>query len=441
MQLTHPLYLRSLLLLVGFFPISELAMGQQRGPSPVVVSPVFEDEVLAEQTFVGTVTPLRMATIGSAVDGRVVELPVEEGDRVEEGQALAQLLTDTITLEIAAAEAELENRRQQLAELRNGTRPEEIAQTHARMEASQARMNYQQARRKRVETLIARSVATEDELEEAIASAIEAEQNYLEAKAAYELAVAGPREELIAQAEAQVALQEATVQRLNDQKQKHTMITRFPGYVVQRHTELGQWVNRGDPVVEVVHIDVVDVVVQVVERSVPFIRTGQTVRVQIPALPQEHFEGTVVSTIPRGDERARTFPVEIRVENREVEDGTMMLKAGMYARALLPVGKKQTVTLVPKDAIVLGGATPTVIVVNQANSQGDTGEAAAVPVELGTSSGDFIQVTGELSPGEMVVVQGNERLRPGQQVVLSRVMPVSDYREVVLPRAAEAEGT
>ena len=51
----------------------------------VAVSPVVEREVTAGQTFVGTVMPLKKAVVGSAVDGRVIEFPLNEGDRVERG--------------------------------------------------------------------------------------------------------------------------------------------------------------------------------------------------------------------------------------------------------------------------------------------------------------------------------------------------------------------
>ena len=82
----------------------------QPGLPAVIVSPVVEREITAGQTFVGTVMPLKKAIIGSAVDGRVVEFPLDEGDRVEQGQTLAQLLTDTIKLEVETAEAELKLR-------------------------------------------------------------------------------------------------------------------------------------------------------------------------------------------------------------------------------------------------------------------------------------------------------------------------------------------
>src|SRR5690606_31934366 len=115
--------------------------------------------------------------------GRVIEFPMNEGDRVERGQMLAQLLTDTIELEVAAAEAELELRKQQLAELENGTRPEDIEQAKARMHGAHARMQYLAARSARVESLYANNrTLSEEERDEAVSAAVEAEQAFIEAK-------------------------------------------------------------------------------------------------------------------------------------------------------------------------------------------------------------------------------------------------------------------
>jgi RND family efflux transporter MFP subunit len=258
-------------------------------------------------------------------------------------------------------------------------------------------------------------------VEEANSQAKEAQQVYLEMKAAYDLAVAGPRVETIAQARAQVAIQEALVEKLRDQLAKHTVFSRFPGYVTKKLTEVGAWVNPGDVVAEVAAIDEVDVVVQVVERSVSFVLTGSEVNVEIPALPDRTFTGKVISTIPQADVRARTFPVKIRVKNEITSDGPL-LKAGMYARAALPVGEQVLAVLVPKDAIVLGGAQPMVVVINGATAAGETGTPAPTPVQLGVAYQDWIQVTGGLKPGQLVVAQGNERIRPGQNVIVSRIV-------------------
>jgi RND family efflux transporter MFP subunit len=392
---------------------------QQFPPAPVVVAEVDRQEVTAGQPFVGTVMPSKRAVIGSAVDGRVVEFPHNDGEWVREGEPLAQLLTETIRLELAAAEAELLFRMEELAELENGSRPKEIEQAKAKMLAAKARLGFLDARKRRAEFLHKRGQSiTEEELEQVVSEAAEGEQVYEDTKAAYELAVEGPRTERIAQARARVAVQRAVADRLNDQIQKHTIISRFSGFVTAEHTEVGQWVQRGDPVAEVAALDVVEVVAHVVEIHAPHVRAGETVRVEIPALPTLVTTGTVIGVVPQADVRARTFPVRVRVDNKITDEGPL-LKAGMTARVILPTGAKQTALLVPKDALVLGGVQPVVYVVQPAPEEGPS-TVQPVPVQLGVASGERIQVIGDLEPGQKVVVQGNERLRPGQQIVVSK---------------------
>jgi RND family efflux transporter MFP subunit len=405
---------------------AQRALSQGPGATLVAVSPVTEQEVVGSQTSVGTVTPLRKSIVGSAVAGRVIEFPLNEGDRVERGQTLAQLLTDTIEIEVAAAEAELDLRKHQLAELQNGTRPEEIAQMKARMLAAEARVGYAQVRRARAENLFRQGQAlSKEERDEIVALAVEAEQAYLDAKAAYDLAVAGPRKEQIAQAAAQVAMQEATVNRLKDQMKKHTVVAEFAGYVTAENTEVGQWLMQGDPVAEVAALDEVEVVAQVVEQYVPHVRVGMEVSVEIPAIGREPLAGVVSAVVPQADVQARTFPVKVRLKNQLTSDGPLV-KSGMYARVMLPTAEKQLALLVPKDALVLGGAQPLVYVVNLPSPGATQGKVQPVPVQLGLSQGSQIQISGGLAAGQLVVVQGNERLRPGQDVKVQRVIPAAD---------------
>ena len=98
---------------------------------PVVVARVIESEVNLGQRVIGTVLPLRRSTIGSAVDGRVEKFKMNRGEAVKKDQVLAQLRTGTLEIEQAAAAAELELAVQRLAELENGSRPEEIAEAEA----------------------------------------------------------------------------------------------------------------------------------------------------------------------------------------------------------------------------------------------------------------------------------------------------------------------
>lgn len=394
----------------------------QFGPAVVEVTSAERREIIPKQWTVGSVMPSRRAVIGSAVDGRVTELLVREGDRVEADQPLAQLLVETISLEIESAEAELEFRQAELQELQNGSRPEELAQAKARAEATRVLAEYLQANQKRFSELGNTSAVSRSEFENALSMYEEAVQRHIEAKAAYELAIEGPRKEKLLQAEARVKMQKAVVDRLTDQRKKHTMFSRFAGYVTVEHTEVGQWLPRGEPVAEIVALDEVDMLAKVVEAHIPFIHLGDPVKVEVPALRQT-FPGVVHAVIQEADQNSRTFTVKVRVQNViDGKDGPK-LKAGMLARALLPIEEPKTVLAVPKDALVLGGqSTPTIVwVINDDAKRADGGmlqaSAGAVPVTTGSADDEWIEVkpiAANIADGAFVVTRGNERIPPSR---------------------------
>lgn len=386
-------------------------------PKPVAVAAVVEQEISTGQAFVGTVIPTRRATVGSAVSGRVIEFPIDVGQRVEADQPLAEIMTDTIRLELAAAEADLAMRTEAFKELQNGSRPEELEQAKAQLLSAEAANEYAQARLKRSESLFQRGGVTEEAVGEVRSLAAAARQTLNQAKASFRLVEVGPRRERIEQAVAQVAMQQAVVDRLKDQIKKHTVITRFAGYVVAEHTEAGAWVTQGGPVADVVALDEVYVEAYVPENAIPYVRTGEEVRVEIPSLPDRLVTGEVAAVTPQADLRARTFPVRVLIRNELGEAGPL-IKAGMIARAVLPTGPVQTVLLVPKDALVLGGPRPAVYVVEP----GEKGRSVVrqVPVTPGVASGALIEVSGDLRAGQNVVTLGNERLRPGDAVEVPR---------------------
>jgi len=386
------------------------------GPVPVAVAAVEGREIAAGQEFVGTVLPLRTSTIGSPVEERVVEFPVNEGDRVRKGDVLAQLRTRTLEIQLASARAALEASRQELAELENGTRPEEIEQGRARLGRAQALREITQIRSRRAMSLRQTGSASAEELEDALAEAEQAEQAYLEARYALDLLIEGPRSEQVARAEAQVLVQEEAVRGLEDGVENHTIRAPFDGYIVAEHTEVGQWVAQGAPVVDLVELDIVEITVPVLEDYVRYLVLGTPARVEVGAIPDAAFTGEVARVVPQAELRSRSFPVMVRVENPPQEDGEVRLKAGMFARVTLPVGRRQRATLVPKDALVLGGPSPVVLVVDPDPKAANRGTVRPVPVQLGVAVEGFIQVTGAIDVGQRVVVQGNERLRPGQAV-------------------------
>ena len=382
---------------------------------PVVVSSVTRMELARGQSFVGTVYPFRESDVGSAVDGRLVSLPIEDGQAVRKGDTLAELLRGLLEIERSGAVASLDQRRQELAELQAGSRPEEIEQAKAEEEGLEARLAYAESRLTRLERLVGRGTATTDELQDGQTELRRIKAELRAKQAALAMVEAGPRKEVIAQAAAAVAVQEAVVQRIDDQLAKHTIRAPFDGWVVERFAEEGEWVQRSGLVARIVELDRVEVVVQLPELYVSSLQQGTDVRLEFDAAPLQTWIGKVERIIPQADLRSRSFPVQVVLENR-IMDGQPVLRGGMLARAWLPVGARGEVTVVPKDALVLGTGTPLVYAVDADDDAAGTGSVRPVPVTLGATVAGSVEVTGGVEPGQLVVTRGNERLRPGAAV-------------------------
>jgi RND family efflux transporter MFP subunit len=418
-----------LILLAG-----RVAWGQP-GPVPVSVAAVVAREVHATRSFAGTVMPLRASVVGSAVDGRVEEFLVNEGDRVTKGQPLARLRTRLLEIQIAGAKAEHELRKHELAELKNGSRPEEIAQAQAKAAASKALYEYHRGRLQRAQALRNQPRAiSEDEMQEATSATESALQTLLESKAALALALAGPRQERIQQAEARVAFAEEAIHELEDQLDKHTIVAPFDGYVVEENTEVGQWVIRGQAVAKVVELGQVDVQSLVLEDYQPLLALGMEAVVRLDALPNRQFTGRIALVVPQADLRSRSFPVKVRLDNQDTPGGPL-LKPGMLARVSLAVGDKALALLAPKDALVLGSEKPYVVAAEGGASAGKPGKARPVPVDVGAAVEGLIQIRplADLKPGDFVIVEGNERVRPGQDVVIAKIVEAPAARTAAAP--------
>jgi HlyD family secretion protein len=384
-------------------------------PGSVEVTRVVEREVNVGHRVVGTVMPIRSSTVGTAVDGRVLEFLVNVGDAVRDRQPLARLRTGTLEIELKAAQAELTLRQEELRELENGSRPEEVSEAQARMRAAQAIRQNESSNLRRLEQLVQRQAVNPTDLDDARARAESTGQILISLQAALSRIESGPRAEQIAQATARVALQEAQVELIEDRILKYTIYSPFDGFVTAEHTEVGEWISNADPIVDVIALDRVEILCNVPAEQAVRLQRGRDVRIEFQELPGEVFTGRIDQVVPIADRRTRTFPVNIRLQNR-INDGRPLLLAGMLASAVLPTGDRSVMPLVPKDALVLNGSRRYVFVVEPISGTKGSATVRSVPVTLGVSDAELVQVDGALKAGDVVVVRGNERLKPGQEV-------------------------
>jgi len=406
-----------------------------RPPTDVTVAEVRRDDIAVQISSVGTVVPLDVSRVAARGNGRVESFPLREGALVKAGEVLAQLQTSTIEIEIEAAEALLKEKQQTLALQEAGYRSEEIAQAEARMLAAEAIYRRAVAALERRQQLHEQGSITDDELDDATYTATQTEQLYAEATADFEMKQAGNRAEDIEAARAAVEAQKQEVARLKEEMGKRTICSPFDGYIVEKHTDVGEWVSEGGMVATVARLDIVEVEVQVDEKYVDQIDVGGMVDVHIDAIGPEPRKGTIQAIVPRSNwqQGSRSFPVVVRMDNEYVDE-VPRLKEGMIARITFS-GKPHEALLAHKDSIVRSSGKPIVYVVGAGN------KIRGVPVTEGISDGSYIEIFGEVTDGELLVVEGAERVRPFDQVNVLNVTGEKAAQLATEPAPEEAPAT
>ena len=185
----------------------------------------------------------------------------------------------------------------------------------------------------------------------------------------------------------------------------------FSGHIIQTFTEIGQWVGRGGEIAQVISIDTVRVYVDVPERYVSQFTLGDRADIFVDALGGDPIAGLVAVILAEGYASSHTFPVVVGALN---PDGRM--RSNMSARVRFQIAQPKTSILVHKDALVSGPQGQVVYLARD-------GKAVQHPVETGLAHKGYVAVTGELAPGDLAVVRGNERLMDGQAVRIIRRQP------------------
>ncbi len=407
----------------------------ERPPTDVTVVEVRHDEIAVQVSAVGTVVPVDVSRVAARGNGRVKRFPLREGAKVKANDVLAELQTETISIEIKAAQARLQEKQQELALREAGFRAEEIAQSEARMLAAEAVYRRAVGVLERRQQLHEQGSITDDELDEATFSATRYEQLHAESVADYELKRAGNRKEDIEAARAAVAAQEQETARLQEELRKKTIHAPFDGYLVEKHTDVGEWVAEGGTVATVARLDEIEVEVQIDEQYIDQIRLGETVDVMIDAIGPQPRGGTILAIVPRSNwqQGSHGFPVIVRLKN-EFVDGSPRLKEGMIARITFR-GTPHDALLAHKDAIVRSSGQPTVYVV-EADSK-----IRGVPVSEGLSDGSYIEIFGEVAAGDLLVVEGAERVHPFDRVNVLNAAEVNASQLVTEPPKSQRPET
>jgi len=331
----------------------------------------------------GYVTARRRATVSSKITGKVIEVNVEEGMNVREGQVLARLDDSTARATLALAEAQAEAARRGLRE-------------------NEVRLDHERSVERRLTQLLKDRIVTQAEVDQAKADADSTEAHLAALK------------EQIRVAERQIELQRTDLD--------NTVIRApFSGVAISKDAQPGEMVSPNSAgggftrtgICTIVDMRSLEIDVDVNESYINRVAPGQDVMAVLDAYPDWQIPARVITLVPTADRQKAT--VLVRIGFKEL-DPRVLPDMAIKVTFLRPSGESaalraQSMPLVPKAAIKREGDQSYSFVV-----RGDTVEKRAV--KLGGADNDRLEVLAGLLPGDRVVISPPTELKDGSKILL-----------------------
>lgn len=336
--------------------MGSVASGEE--PRPVVVAVANKAPARSTIELPGTITPRRDSNLSTRTAGLIRHLRVDAGHRVKQGEVLMEL-DDELA---------------------------KIAFVRIAAERAQAELRLADAQR------------------------LEEEARRLASTGAFAKSEAESRKTALSVADAELRRAAALEKEQSELLERHRLIAPFDGVVRAKHAEEGEWVETGDPVLELVETTALRMDVQAPQELYPVLTRKPAARVVLDVYPDRPLDVKSVTVVPLKDAVTRTFLVRM-----EMEDPESLAAPGMSARARFEWLEEDAVQI-PRDALIRepGGDTRVWIVTERDGKS----EAVSREVTLGRRLGASLQIIDGIEEGDRVVVRGNESLTEGRPVVV-----------------------
>ncbi|MDY7012352.1 MAG: efflux RND transporter periplasmic adaptor subunit [Cyanobacteriota bacterium] len=368
------------------------------GPIAADVAIARENSLIEPIEYIGTTRPIQEVSLRSQVEGRLLNLNVDVGDRVTRGQVLARVDDTLLLAQVRQARAEL------------ATLESELARARAQVSEAQTQLQRAQVEREQSQndaaryTQLARSGAVSQQ---------EAESFQTAARVANK-AVLSAREQVLSQQKAvesamgRIAAQRAAVAQQQERLAYAQLASPINGVVLEKVSEPGNLVSPGGEVLKLADLSRLKIMVPVSELDLSEIRAGQSVEVTLDALPQQNFSGTVSRISPLADATTRQVPVEVTLPNPNGQIGS-----GLLARVEFQTQQQQRV-IVPQDAVRESDENNSLVFVVE--KQGDRQTVEARRVAVGDRGDGKVEIISGLTAGERFVVKSSQPLQDGDAV-------------------------
>lgn len=356
-------------------------------------------------TTTSTIESEHNVTVSAQRMGRIVNLPVEEGEFVKKGQLLAELDRTDVLAELSQANANLSLAKSRFTQAEAGMVIEK-ATSESTAEEARSVLNEAGSNLERSKTLFTRGMISQQDRDAA-------QRTFDVAKARYESAVASldvakVREAEVSAARSSVKQAQAAVESVEVQLGYCTIKSPIDGVISKRPVDIGEMVSVGSVIAELLDPKDIYVLSTIDEVDVSKLMAGMPVKVHVDALPEKLFDGVITRIAPivsGSKQETRTF--EVRTVFREDVE---FLKPGMSADIEVISRVMKDILHVPAQAVLDREGRKLVYVV-------EDGRARLVPVTVGYLSWSDAELTGGVKEGDSVITTPDAAgLRDGSKV-------------------------
>jgi len=353
--------------------------GQRTGTVAVEVAPIVEGPIRDLGLFSGTLIPKSQFVIAPKVSGKLKKLYVDIGDRLTNGQVVAQLDDEEYQQQVIQAEADLNVARANLEEARTGV---ELARRDL----------------ERAESLYKKKIMSDSQMD-----ASRAQFNAQESKSKVTAAQVSNRESALEGARVRLSYT-----RITASWQKGSDV-RFVG---ERFVDEGALLSPNSQIISVIELQPITAVIYATEKEYFRIQPGQEVAVTSTAFTGRTFQGTVTRVAPLLKETSRQARVEVDIKN---DDGS--LKPGLFVNAGIEFARRDKAKLVPFSSLVQRGTESGVFIADTEKRQ-----AFFKPIKVGIVEGENAEVVEPADLSGYAVVLGQHLLQDGMNIILPERM-------------------
>lgn len=279
--------------------------------------------------------------VGFKIAGHVVQRLAEEGDSIKKGQPIAKLETADLELEVANAKAQLLASQAVLAQLKNGSRPQDVSAARAALRSTEADKNNAAAEYQRIQQLFAQNAISAQDRDRSRTAYATAAARADQAAQQLSLVMEGPRQEEIEVATARLEQAKQTFHLAQTRLAYAQVTSPIDGVVLSKNVESGEYVSPGAPVVTIGVLDQLWLKAYIAESDLGKVKLGQKVAVTTDTYPNKTYNGTIgfiaseaeftPKNIQTAEERVKlVYRIKIMIENIARE-----LKPGMPADAVI----------------------------------------------------------------------------------------------------------